>query len=278
MAAARPTVSVYNYADESAVLSEVALPVVFTAPIRPDVVHMVHMNMAKNKRQAYSVKKDAGMENIAKTAQAYKVLERFGASEDADRCKASKKIRRGKGKLRNRRYTMRRGPLVVYEGSTEGEKAFRNLPGVELANVDRLNLLQLAPGGHVGRFLIWTQGAFDKLETLYGNGADKAGNKTGFTMPRASMANTDLSRIINSDEIQKVLRPAKASAPRFEKKKNPLKNLSAMVRLNPYALQHRRAELAASAASKEKRAAKVAAKRAGNTKAARRAYYESMKL
>ena len=29
--------------------------------------------------------------------------------------------------------------------------------------VDSLNLLKLAPGGHVGRFIIWTEAAFKKL-------------------------------------------------------------------------------------------------------------------
>ena len=29
--------------------------------------------------------------------------------------------------------------------------------------MDNLNLLKLAPGGHVGRFVIWTEGAFKKL-------------------------------------------------------------------------------------------------------------------
>merc|ERR1712196_137654 len=40
--------------------------------------------------------------------------------------------------------------------------------GVELAHVDSLNLLQLAPGGHLGRFCVWTQGAFEKLDTVFG--------------------------------------------------------------------------------------------------------------
>ena len=29
--------------------------------------------------------------------------------------------------------------------------------------MDNLNLLKLAPGGHVGRFIIWTEAAFKKL-------------------------------------------------------------------------------------------------------------------
>lgn len=71
--------------------------------------------------------------------------------------KDSKKIRAGKGKMRNRRYVQRRGPLVIYEKSEGINRAFRNLPGVETACVDRLNLLTLAPGGHIGRFCVWTQ-------------------------------------------------------------------------------------------------------------------------
>ena len=68
--------------------------------------------------------------------------------------------------MRNRRYVLRKGPLVVF-GNDEGiSKAFRNLPGVEVTSVDRLNLLQLAPGGHVGRFCIWTKSAFEKLDKV----------------------------------------------------------------------------------------------------------------
>lgn len=34
--------------------------------------------------------------------------------------------------------------------------------------MNKLNLLRLAPGGHVGRFCIWTESAFRKLDDLYG--------------------------------------------------------------------------------------------------------------
>merc|ERR1712187_918196 len=43
-------------------------------------------------------------------------------------------------------------------------RAFRNLPGVELCHVSRLNLLQLAPGSHLGRFIVWSEGAFNALK------------------------------------------------------------------------------------------------------------------
>jgi ribosomal protein L4 len=75
---------------------------------------------------------------------------------------------RGKGKMRNRRYVLRKGPLVVYGADHGISKAFRNLPGVEVASVDALNLLQLAPGGHLGRFVIFTKSAFDRLDKIFG--------------------------------------------------------------------------------------------------------------
>ena len=63
--AARPQVTVYSTA--AAAGAQTALPAVFTAPIRPDVVNFVHTNVRKNKRQAYAVKWDAGMQTAAES-------------------------------------------------------------------------------------------------------------------------------------------------------------------------------------------------------------------
>ena len=87
---------------------------------------------------------------------------------DVEKAKHSTQIRKGKGKRRNRRYVQKKGPLVIYSKNKGIRRAFRNLPGVELLNVDKLNLLKLAPGGHLGRFCIWTQGALRKLDKIYG--------------------------------------------------------------------------------------------------------------
>ena len=35
--------------------------------------------------------------------------------------------------------------------------------------------MQLAPGGHLGRFIIWTKSAFSKLDELYGGSQDLSG-------------------------------------------------------------------------------------------------------
>merc|ERR1711972_759697 len=153
-----------------------------------------------------------GAESIQKTKQAIEMLNKLGCGEELTKVMDSKKVRSGKGKMRNRRYTMRRGPLVVYKEDSGIVRAMRNVPGVETASVDSLNLLQVAPGGNFGRFIIWTEGAFEKLSKIYGS--YKGGSaKKGYRLPRAQMENADVARIINSDEVQSVLKP-KLEAPK----------------------------------------------------------------
>lgn len=111
---------------------------------------------------------DNAVESTKKTSAAKDILAAVGAMDDVNKAAESKQIRAGKGKMRNRRYTLRRGPLIIYANNDGVEQAFRNLPGVELCCVSRLNLLQLAPGGHMGRFCIWSQAALEQLDTIYG--------------------------------------------------------------------------------------------------------------
>merc|ERR1711936_453644 len=145
------------------------------------------------------------VESLTKTKAAVDLLKKLNSYEDVEKCQQSKQIRSGKGKMRNRRYTMRRGPLVVYNEDHGIKQAFRNLPGVDLISVDRLNLLKLAPGAHLGRFCIWSEGAFQKLDSIYGT-SKKPSSTTGFKLPVAKMSNADLPRLINSDEVQTVLK------------------------------------------------------------------------
>eukprot|EP00933_Yihiella_yeosuensis_P035453 TRINITY_DN28_c0_g1_i5.p1 TRINITY_DN28_c0_g1~~TRINITY_DN28_c0_g1_i5.p1 ORF type:complete len:408 (+),score=136.53 TRINITY_DN28_c0_g1_i5:207-1430(+) len=174
-----------------------------------------------------------GIESITKTKQAVEALKTLGCGADLQKVLDSKKIRAGQGKARNRRYRMRKGPLVVYNEDNGITRALRNIPGVEATQVDNLKLLQLAPGGSIGRFVIFTEGAFKKLSEIYGDGNTAAPLKKGYHLPRAQMENADLARIINSTEVQSVLRP-KLDAPKgFDKKSNPLKNKAAMAKLNP---------------------------------------------
>ena len=114
-------------------------------------------------------------------------------------------------------------------------KAFRNIPGVETCSVDHLNLLKLAPGGHVGRFCIWTESAFKKLDTIYGTWRKPSETKKNWNLPMPKMAVTDLSKLLKSEEIRKVLRAPNRKIRRSVVKTNPLKNVRTMLQLNPYA-------------------------------------------
>ena len=69
--------------------------------------------------------------------------------------------------------------------------------------------------------------------------------KKGYKLPRSQMTNSDLTRLVNSDEIQSIVNPPKTSHTRRPLKKNPLKNLGALLKLNPYAKSARRLELLA---------------------------------
>lgn len=199
------------------------------------------------------------VESIKKTSKAVEVLKKVGALPDVEKAKDSKTMRRGKGKMRNRRFVLRKGPLVVYNTDNGITKAFRNLPGVELVSVDALNLLTLAPGGHLGRFCIWTKSAFERLDQVFGTTTTVSSTKKGFTLPRAPMTNSDLTRLINSDEIQSVVRKPRAPGVKHAPlKKNPLKNLGAMLKLNPYAKVARRVEITRSAKKAAVRADKLA--------------------
>lgn len=85
--------------------------------------------------------------------------------------------------------------LVVYNEDHGIVKAFRKVPGVETVNVRRLNLLQLAPGGHLGRFVIWTQGAFALLDEVYGTFDKASALKKDYFLPTAKITNPDVTRI-----------------------------------------------------------------------------------
>lgn len=194
-------------------------------------------------------------QNVKKTRHAVALLKQFNAYDDVERAIFSRKLRAGSGKMRNRRYRQRRGPLIVYtDKSAPFVKTFRNIPGVETLNVNRLNLLRLAPGGHLGRFIVWTQGAFKRLNTLFGSDKHGPALKKGFRLPRPLLSNADLNRIINSDEVQSAIRHRKANKRVSKVKKNPLKNIGVLRKLNPYAVVQKRNAIISNKINRERRA------------------------
>lgn len=372
LSAARPLISVYHEKGDNT-KSAVCLPAVFKAPIRPDIVSFIHHEVAKNKRQPYSVSQAAGhqtsaeswgtgravariprvrgggthrsgqaafgnmcrgghmfaptktyrrwhrkvsvaqkryalvsaiaatgvpalvmakghriehipevplvvsdkVQSFSKTKEAVIFLRRdVKAWTDVEQVYKSKRLRAGKGKMRNRRRIQKRGPLIIYDNDQGLTRAFRNIPGVDTISVDKLNLLKLAPGGHVGRFCIWTESAFKKLDSIYGTWRKPSETKKNWNLPMPKMAVTDLSKLLKSEEIRKVLRAPNRKVRRAVTKTNPLKNVRTMLQLNPYAaVVKKNAELtiAHKKALKEAAAAKKAGKKPSADPMAKRA-------
>lgn len=206
--------------------------------------------------------------NVDTTKALLTSLRNLGASEDLRRARESKRVRIGQGKLRNSRYVLRRGPLIVYgEENQSVKRTARNLPGVDFVNVHRLNLLQLAPGGHLGRFVIWTRDAFKALNGIFGNYRRTDIEKGGYVLNRNVMTCADLARIINSDQVQAKLRAPKTSTPLHTAKKNPLTNRALMNRLNPFDKVRRETEQKQLA----ERSKQILADKRKNRKAAKKA-------
>merc|ERR1712110_1149106 len=136
-----------------------------------------------------------------KTKQAVDLLKKVGAWDDVKRVYATRRMRAGRGKMRDRKHVQRLGPCVVYAQDNGIVRAFRNIPGVDLLTVNQ---------------------------------------------------NSDLQAMMQSDEVQSVLNAPKASDTiKRTCKKNPLRNIRAMLKLNPNAAAEKRAAWRTEAASKK---------------------------
>jgi large subunit ribosomal protein L4e len=350
--ASRQVVRVFSSKNPNTTVGEVAVPHVFLAPIRNDIVHFVFYNLNKNRRQAYAVNKDAGMMYNAEswgtgravariprvggsgthrsgqgafgnmcrggrmfnptvtwrrwhrkvnltqrrhavasaiaasavpslvlarghrvnqvaevplvvdtlaydnTKDVIAVLSRLGLKAELDKVKETKKVRAGQGKYRNRRYKTRKGPLVVFTNEDRLiTQTARNIPGVETCHVDRLNLLQLAPGGHLGRLIVWTKPAFERLNHIFGTLTTPGVGKKGYVLERPILQNANLARLVNSTEIQSIVRPKQKNVQLHDRqKKNPLRNKAKMNFLNPFDKERKATETKNAAAAKTSRA------------------------
>merc|ERR1712203_583106 len=106
-----------------------------------------------------------------------------------------------------------------------------------------------------------------------GTGERNSSSKSGYNLPRHIMSTSDVARIINSDRVQSVIRPAITSQVVHPKKKNALKNRDVMIALNPYFAETRRREAARRKANRKTAAKK---KRSEASHAAGKKYWEMM--
>ena len=103
-------------------------------------------------------------QDLTTTADVSAFLEKIGLGYDLDRAKDGRKIRAGRGTMRNRKY---RTPvsvlIVVAEREVPIFKSAANLPGVQIEAVGNLSASILAPGGDAGRLTVYTESAFAKI-------------------------------------------------------------------------------------------------------------------
>ena len=105
----------------------------------------------------------ANHEGESLTKRALNLLDNLGIGEDVDRAYSRKTIRAGKGKRRGRKYRNPRSVLVVLSENNGSERAFRNLPGIDVTTAKDLNTELLAPGGDPGRLVVFSKAAVSAL-------------------------------------------------------------------------------------------------------------------
>lgn len=106
---------------------------------------------------------DDKFESLKKTKEVKKALEKIGVKEELQRA-GTKKVRAGKGKLRGRLYKKKKGPLIVVGNNCSLLKGAKNIMGVDVVEVQNLNVELLAPSAKPGRLTLWTASSIDVLE------------------------------------------------------------------------------------------------------------------
>jgi large subunit ribosomal protein L4e len=106
------------------------------------------------------------VEELEETRGAIEFLRAIGVYDDVERSRRGRKVRRGRGTMRSRRYKQPVGPLVVLSNGGEAARGFSNLPGIQVVAPAGLNAELLAPGGDPGRLTIFSQQALGELEEL----------------------------------------------------------------------------------------------------------------
>lgn len=106
------------------------------------------------------------VQNLAKTKEVIEMLITLGFKDELDRTEA-KTHRAGLGKNRARPYKVKKSVLFVVSEKCALHKSAANISGVEIVTPDHLNAKLLAPGTHAGRLTLYTEGAIDKIATMF---------------------------------------------------------------------------------------------------------------
>ncbi len=104
------------------------------------------------------------IETVEKTAELVSFLEKVDLKDELERVDGRTKRNTGKRRLRGRAYKVGVGPLIVVTNDRGVGRAAGGIPGVGVARVQDLSVLDLAPGGVPGRLTLWTESAMSALE------------------------------------------------------------------------------------------------------------------
>uniref|UniRef100_A0A8C3PKF9 Ribosomal protein L4 n=1 Tax=Calidris pygmaea TaxID=425635 RepID=A0A8C3PKF9_9CHAR len=275
----------------------VTLPAVFKAPIRPDVVNFVHTNLRKNNRQPYAVSELAGHQTSAESWGTGRAVARI------PRVRGGGTHRSGQGAFGNMcrggrmfaptktwRRWHRRVNITQKRYAICSALAASALPALVMSKghrIEEIPELPLVVEDKVESYkktkeavlLLKKLKAWNDIKKVYASQRMRAGKGKMRNRRRIQrrgpciiynedngiirMTNTDIGRIMRSQEIQKALRAPKKKIHRRVLKKNPLKNLRIMIKLNPYAKTMRRNTILRHARNhklKEEKKAKAKAK------------------
>jgi len=105
---------------------------------------------------------DDKFDDIKKTKDMIKALDKIGIYDDVLRATNGKHIRAGKGKTRGRKYKTPKSILIISK-KDETQKSSGNLTGVDIVKPELINIEHLAPGGDAGRLTIITKSALKEI-------------------------------------------------------------------------------------------------------------------
>jgi large subunit ribosomal protein L4e len=107
------------------------------------------------------------IQKLDRTSRVIEALKGIGVWKDVERVLSREKILPRGSRSRGRVKRIPRGPLIVV-GSDEGiVRGARNIPGVDVVTLNKLNVELLAPGTHAGRLTLWSESAIMGLEKLF---------------------------------------------------------------------------------------------------------------
>lgn len=103
---------------------------------------------------------DDRIEQVSKVKELLNILNAFALTEDMER---SHRPRLLKNNRKARRRAFRKTVLIVANNTEKIERAGRNIPGLDVCNVNHLTIGKLAPGASP-RITIWSKSAVENLK------------------------------------------------------------------------------------------------------------------